>query len=63
MVGYLSFLKIGPKLLRLVPGDKARDLRNWLTVYSFWNQASSPCAHLPPSALLPTQPRPRRGAA
>lgn len=38
MVGYLSFLKIGPTLLKLIPGDKVRDLRNWLTVYSFWNQ-------------------------
>ena len=40
-VGYLSFLKIGPTLLRLVPGDKARDLRNWLTFYSFWNQGGA----------------------
>ncbi|GBG70565.1 hypothetical protein CBR_g6691 [Chara braunii] len=38
LVGYLSFLKIGPKLLRFVPGKKARDLRNWLTVYGYWNQ-------------------------
>lgn len=38
MVGYLSFLKIGPKLLRFVPGKKVRDLRNWLTVYGYWNQ-------------------------
>ena len=38
MVGYLSFLKIGPQLLRFVPGKKARDLRNWLTVYGYWNQ-------------------------
>eukprot|EP00884_Botryococcus_braunii_P009534 jgi/Botrbrau1/18582/Bobra.0367s0024.1 len=38
MVGYLSFLKIGPKLLRFLPGNKARDLRNWLTVYGYWNQ-------------------------
>jgi magnesium chelatase subunit H len=38
LVGYLSFLKIGPALLRLVPGRKARDLRNWLTVYGYWNQ-------------------------
>ncbi|KAK3272174.1 Magnesium chelatase, partial [Cymbomonas tetramitiformis] len=33
MVGYLSFLKIGPKLLKWLPGKKVRDLRNWLTVY------------------------------
>ncbi|KAK9860391.1 hypothetical protein WJX84_004358 [Apatococcus fuscideae] len=38
MVGYLSFLKIGPKLLRFLPGKKAKDLRNWLTIYSYWNQ-------------------------
>lgn len=38
MVGYLSFLKIGPKLLKFLPGEKARDLRNWLTVYGYWNQ-------------------------
>ena len=38
LVGYLSFLKIGPKLLRWVPGEKARHLRNWLTVYGYWNQ-------------------------
>jgi cobalamin biosynthesis Mg chelatase CobN len=25
-------------LLRFVPGRKARDLRNWLTVYGYWNQ-------------------------
>jgi len=34
---YLA-LKIGPALLRFVPGRKARDLRNWLTVYGYWNQ-------------------------
>lgn len=38
MVGYLSFLKIGPKLLKFLPGQKVRDLRNWLTVYAYWNQ-------------------------
>lgn len=37
-VGYLSFLKIGPKLLRFLPGQRATDLRNWLTVYGYWNQ-------------------------
>tara|TARA_B110000971_G_scaffold159136_1_gene162609 strand:+ start:323 stop:1465 length:1143 start_codon:yes stop_codon:yes gene_type:complete len=37
-VGYLSFLKIGPALLKFVPGRKAKDLRNWLTVYGYWNQ-------------------------
>lgn len=38
LVGYLSFLKIGPKLLKYLPGKKVQDLRNWLTVYSYWNQ-------------------------
>ena len=38
MVGYLSFLKIGPQLLKFLPGKKARELRIWLTVYSYWNQ-------------------------
>ena len=33
LVGYLSFLKIGPKLLKFLPGNKARDLRNWLQIY------------------------------
>ena len=37
-MGYLSFLKIGPALLKFVPGRKAKDLRNWLTVYGYWNQ-------------------------
>ena len=36
--GYLNFLKVGPSLLRLVPGKKAGDLRTWLEVYSYWNQ-------------------------
>ncbi|PSC71131.1 protoporphyrin IX magnesium chelatase [Micractinium conductrix] len=38
MVGYLSFLKVGPKLLKFLPGQKVRDLRTWLTTYSYWNQ-------------------------
>lgn len=38
MVGYLSFLKVGPKLLKFLPGQKVKDLRNWLTVYGYWNQ-------------------------
>jgi magnesium chelatase subunit H len=38
MVGYLSFLKLGPKLLKFVPLQKAQDLRSWLTVYGYWNQ-------------------------
>lgn len=42
LVGYLSFLKIGPKLLRFLPGKKVRDLRNWLTIYGYWNQVGGP---------------------
>ena len=41
MVGYLSFLKVGPKLLKFLPNwapQKVKDLRTWLTVYSYWNQ-------------------------
>ena len=37
MVGYLSFLKIGPALLKFVPGQTAADLRRWLTAYAYWN--------------------------
>lgn len=35
--GYLSLLKNAPRFLKLIPGRKARDLRNWLTVYAYWN--------------------------
>lgn len=47
LVGYLSFLKIGPKLLRFLPGKKARDLRNWLTIYGVQTTHAqpSPCIH------------------
>lgn len=38
MTGYLKFLKVGPKLLSLLPSDKFTDLRTWLTVYSYWNE-------------------------
>lgn len=34
--GYLQFLKIGPDLLKFVPG--AGDLRTWLEAYRYWNQ-------------------------
>jgi magnesium chelatase subunit H len=37
LAGYLSFLKIGPKLLKFVPGQKIQDLRNWLIIYGYWN--------------------------
>jgi magnesium chelatase subunit H len=36
LTGYLSFLKIGPQLLKFIPGKKARDLKTWLTVYGYW---------------------------
>lgn len=41
LTGYLSLLKIGPKLLKFVPGQRARDLRAWLTVYAYWNQGGA----------------------
>jgi magnesium chelatase subunit H len=37
LAGYISFLKIGPKLLKFVPVQKVQDLRNWLIIYSYWN--------------------------
>jgi len=36
--GYLKFLKIGPTLLKYVPGEKAKDVRIWLETYRYWNQ-------------------------
>ena len=69
LVGYLSFLKIGPALLKFVPGRKAKDLRNWLTVYSYWNQGGMENVeeafayvareYLGASCLLYTSPSPR----
>lgn len=38
LAGYLKLLKVGPELLSLVPGEKASDLRSWLTAYRYWNQ-------------------------
>ena len=38
MVGYLSLLKVGPKILKFIPGNKAQDLKKWMTVYGYWNQ-------------------------
>lgn len=38
LAGYLQLLKIGPDLLKFVPGEKAGDLRAWLEAYRFWNQ-------------------------
>jgi magnesium chelatase subunit H len=37
LAGYLSFLKVGPKLLKFIPARKVQDLRNWLIVYGYWN--------------------------
>ncbi|NJR24943.1 MAG: magnesium chelatase subunit H [Richelia sp. CSU_2_1] len=37
LAGYISFLKVGPKLLKYVPVQKVQDLRNWLIVYGYWN--------------------------
>ncbi|WP_072016322.1 DUF3479 domain-containing protein [Neosynechococcus sphagnicola] len=37
LAGYLSFLKIGPKLLKFVPVQKVQDLRHWLMIYGYWN--------------------------
>lgn len=37
LAGYISFLKIGPKLLKFIPGQKVQDLRNWLIIYGYWN--------------------------
>ncbi|HEY9644578.1 MAG TPA: magnesium chelatase subunit H [Coleofasciculaceae cyanobacterium] len=37
LAGYLSFLKVGPKLLKYIPIGKVQDLRNWLIIYGYWN--------------------------
>jgi magnesium chelatase subunit H len=36
--GYIKLLKVGPELLKFVPGEKAGDLRTWLELYRYWNQ-------------------------
>ncbi|KAL7541039.1 hypothetical protein ACHAXR_010578, partial [Thalassiosira sp. AJA248-18] len=36
--GYLKLLKVGPDLLKFIPGEKASDLRTWLEAYRYWNQ-------------------------
>ncbi|HEY9806941.1 MAG TPA: DUF3479 domain-containing protein, partial [Candidatus Obscuribacterales bacterium] len=41
LAGYLSFLKVGPKLLKFVPIQKVQDLRNWLIIYGYWNAGGS----------------------
>ena len=38
LAGYLNFLKVGPSLLKFVPGEKAADVRLWLEAYAYWNQ-------------------------
>ncbi|OLP18135.1 magnesium chelatase subunit H [Leptolyngbya sp. 'hensonii'] len=37
LAGYISFLKLGPKLLKFVPVAKVQDLRQWLIIYGYWN--------------------------
>ncbi len=37
LAGYISFLKVGPKLLKFIPARKVQDLRNWLIIYGYWN--------------------------
>lgn len=37
LAGYISFLKIGPQLLKFIPVKKVQDLRNWLIIYGYWN--------------------------
>lgn len=41
LAGYISFLKIGPKLLKYIPVGKVQDLRNWLIIYGYWNAGGS----------------------
>jgi hypothetical protein len=40
LAGYLGFLKIGPKILKFVPMQKAQDLRAWCVPSSVAPQAS-----------------------
>lgn len=32
--GYTSFLKIGPKVLKYMPFEKAQDMKRWLSTYA-----------------------------
>ncbi len=41
LAGYISFLKVGPKLLKYIPTKKVQDLRNWLIIYGYWNAGGS----------------------
>jgi magnesium chelatase subunit H len=38
LAGYISILKVGPKLLKYIPIGKVQDLRNWLIIYGVENQ-------------------------
>jgi len=38
VAGYVKLLKVGPDLLKFVPGEKASDLKIWLEAYRYWNQ-------------------------
>ena len=35
LAGYLSFLKVGPKVLKFLPMKKAQDLRSWCVATSY----------------------------
>ncbi|MEB3320776.1 MAG: magnesium chelatase subunit H [Cyanobium sp.] len=37
LAAYVGFLKVGPKLLRFLPSQRAQDLRRWLVLYGYWN--------------------------
>lgn len=39
--GYVKLLKVGPSLLKFVPGEKASDLKVWLEAYRYWNQGGA----------------------
>jgi len=41
MSGYLKLLKVGPDLLKYIPGKKVADLRLWMESYRYWNQGGS----------------------
>ncbi len=38
VAGYVKLLKVGPDLLKFIPGEKANDLKIWLEAYRYWNQ-------------------------
>ncbi len=52
-------------LFSLSPGQKAKDLRNWLTIYSYWNQGGrsnvvAMFAHLVDQYFKPTGATPAK---